>query len=318
MIENLPTEILLQIALYLTFDSIKRCREVCSSWETQIENTGLLSLAVLVVSPENKDLVSESKLFSIVQTIKVTKFRREQSDKVNGILKQFRDKKKNNQCSWKYLSLDACINVNSNMLFPFFSNLTRIDLRGPTIKDTVLVVLLNEFFNKSDFTLDTLILECRVINTTISKAFQGSSFTSRVDIKHPCLTSIFMVNVKIEMEHSDSDHYFGIMKISDRLQKQRLRHMSFVLDKGKRKDTGTSGIKIELNGQNSKTLFFNLLAHENINVKAIQTPILNSNWRTGSRRSQEEESKISHLNVQFANRLDNILNYKRLCPCVCL
>ncbi len=114
--------------------------------------------------------------------------------------------------------------------------------------------------------MDTLILECRVINTTISKAQRFSSLTSRIDIKHPCLTSIFIVNVRIEMEHSDSEHYFGIMKISDRLQKICSRHMSFVLDKGKRINinTDTAGIKIELNGQNSKTLFFNLLSHDNI------------------------------------------------------
>ena len=301
MIENLPTEILLGIALYLTFDSIKRCREVCSSWKTQIENSGLLRSAVLVVSPENENFAPESKLFTIVQTIKITKFRREQSDKVNGILKQYCNNKTNDQCSWNYLSLDACINVNSSLLTAFFSNLSRIDLRGPTIKDTVLVLLLNEFLVKSDFTLDTLILECRVINTTISKAQRFSSLASIIDIKHPCLSSIFSVNVRIEMEHSVSDHYFGIMKISDRLQIKCSRHMIFVLEK-KRINTDTASIKIELNGHNSKTFFFNLLAHENINVKAIQTPILDSNWRTGSRRRQQEDSTISHLNDQFANR----------------
>ena len=77
--------------------------------------------------------------------------------------------------------------------------------------------------------------------------------------------------------------------------------MSFVLDK-RRKNTDTASIKIELNGHNSKTLFFNLLAHENINVKAIQTPILDSNWNTESLRRQQEDSMISHLNDQFTNR----------------
>ena len=52
---------------------------------------------------------------------------------------------------------------------------------------------MNEFFHKSDFTLDTLILSCRVINTTIYKSEIFSS-----------MKSLNMVNGKIEMEHIDS------------------------------------------------------------------------------------------------------------------
>ena len=298
MIDYLPAEIFLHIALYLTFDSIKKCREVSSSWKTQIENSGLLKSAVLVIGPENEKLVSESKLFTIVNKIRITKFRREQSDTVNGILKKI------NHCSLKYLSVDCCVNMDSTLLIPFFSSLSEIHLTGSTIRDTVLVILMDEFVHKSDFSLNTLTLDCRVINTPISKAFSSLSLATRIDIKHPCLSSIFSVNVRIEIEHiSASDHYVGIIKITDRYEKIYLRpsHLSFVLDKKKRRNAGTAGIKIDLNGRNSKTLFFNLLAHEHTNVKAIHTPILHSK-KTGSRRSQYEESKISHLNVQLAKR----------------
>ena len=79
------------------------------------------------------------------------------------------------------------------MLSPFFSKLQTIQLQLETIEDTVLVALLNEFFHKSDFTLGTLILSCRVTNTTIYKSEIFSS-----------MKSLNMVNGKIEMEHIDS------------------------------------------------------------------------------------------------------------------
>ena len=127
--------------------------------EIQIENSGLLRSAVLVIGPENEKLFSESKLFTIVNTTRITKFRREQSDTVNGILKKI------NHCSLKYLSVDCCVNMDSTLLIPFFSNLSEIHLTGTTIRDTVLVTLMDEFVQQSDFTLNTLTLDCRVINT---------------------------------------------------------------------------------------------------------------------------------------------------------
>ena len=298
MFDYLPAEIFLHIALYLTFDSIKKCREVSSSWKTLIENSGLLRSAVLVIGPENEKLVSESKLFTIVNKIRITKFRREQSDTVNGILKKI------NHCSLKYLSVDCCVNMDSTLLIPFFSSLSEIHLTGSTIRDTVLVILMDEFVHKSYFSLNTLILDCRVINTPISKAFSSLSLATRIDITNPCLSSIFSVNVSIEIEHiSASDHYVGIIKITDRYEKTYLApsHLSFVLDK-KRRNAGTAGIKIDLNGRNSKTLFFNLLAHEHTNVKAIHIPIIHFNGKTGTRHYQEMSSKISKLNVQLGKR----------------
>ena len=191
MIEHLPMEVFLYLAIYLTFESIKKCREVSSSLQTVIENSGLLSSAEILVNPENEERIIESKLFSIVNKIRITKFRREQSVKVDGILKQILEKI--NHCSFKHLFLDCSVYVDSSLLSSFFSKLQTIQLQLETIEDTVLVGLMNEFFHKSDFTLDTLILSCRVINTTIYKSEIFSS-----------MKSLNMVNGKIEMEHIDS------------------------------------------------------------------------------------------------------------------
>ena len=106
----------------------------------------------------------------------------------------------------------------------------------------------------------------------------------------------------MERIESDGDDYFGIIKISDEIKKDflRPRHMSFILDKGKTLKADPASMKIELNGQNSMTFFFNLLTHKNFNVEAIH--LLHSNFTSGKRRSKEEASKISQLNVQFSNR----------------
>ena len=47
-------EVFLYLAVYLTFESIKKCREVSSSWKIVIENSGLLSSAVVLVNPGSK------------------------------------------------------------------------------------------------------------------------------------------------------------------------------------------------------------------------------------------------------------------------
>ena len=106
----------------------------------------------------------------------------------------------------------------------------------------------------------------------------------------------------MERIESDGDDYFGIIKISDEIKKDflRPRHMSFILDKGKTLKADPASMKIELNGKNSMTFFFNLLTHKNFNVEAIH--LLHSNFTSGKRRSKQEASKISQLNVQFSKR----------------
>ena len=182
MIDNLPMEVFLYLAVYLTFESIKKCREVSSSWKTVIENSGLLSSAAVLVNPGSEERILESKLFSIVNKIRIIRCREKDINKVNGILKQIFENI--NHLSFKHLRLDYSVRVDSALLIPFFTKMQTIQLTVATIEDTVLVVLMNEFFPKSDFILSTLNLCCRMINTTISKSEIFSS-----------LTSLFSVNV---------------------------------------------------------------------------------------------------------------------------
>ena len=90
MIDNLPMEVFLYLAVYLTFESIKKCREVSSSWKIVIENSGLLSSAAVLVNPVSEERILESKLLSIVK-IRIIRCREngeKDINKVSGIFKK--------------------------------------------------------------------------------------------------------------------------------------------------------------------------------------------------------------------------------------
>ena len=143
MIDNLPMEVFLYLAVYLTFESIKKCREVSSSWKTVIENSGLLSSAAVLVNPGSEERILESKLLSIVNKIRIIRCREngeKDINKVNGILKQIFEKI--NHLSFKHLRLDYSVRVDSALLIPFFTKMQTIQLTVATIEDTVLVVTL--------------------------------------------------------------------------------------------------------------------------------------------------------------------------------
>ena len=75
MLEKLPPEVLLNVAFYLSFDNVKKCREVSKSWQAQMENYGLFNSAVIVITPENENQYWKSKLLRFVNTLRITKFK---------------------------------------------------------------------------------------------------------------------------------------------------------------------------------------------------------------------------------------------------
>ena len=71
--------------------------------------------------------------------------------------------------------------------------------------------------------------------------------------------------------------------------------MNFILDKGKGFKADHVAMKIELKGRSSTTFFFNLLAHENVDVDAIH-------FLHSKNQNQGEVKKRFQRYQNFSNR----------------
>ena len=280
MLEKLPPEVLLHVAFYLSFENVKKCREVSKSWQAQIENFGLFNSAVIVITPENENQFWESKLFKLVNTIRMTKFKNSKTDqsKYKGFLRLLAEKQ-NKERHWRlecvYIGNSLLVDVDSSsLIIPFLSNISTLHLIGSTIVDSVLVELMNELFHKCDLSLGTFLVHSRMINSTIIMRDTGRYISSSM--------GILQVNVKIEVEiknQQDRDDYLRKIKIIDSNQEfysttvneaaaLNPRRMGFLMELENRIKPNTI-IKVELDGERSKELFFRLLAADKMNVKVM-------------------------------------------------
>lgn len=212
MLEKLPPEVLLHVAFYLSFENVKKCREVSKSWQAQMENNGLFNSAVIVITPENENQYWKSKLLRFVNTLRITKFKNSKTDqsKYKGFLRLLAEK----QSTKKHWRLE-CVSIehfllldSSSLVIPFLSNISKMHFIGSTICDFVLVELMNEIFHKTDLSLETFLVHSRMINSTIMKTDTRRYVSSSM--------GIFQVNVRIEIENQqDHEDYFRKIKFID-------------------------------------------------------------------------------------------------------
>ena len=136
MLEKLPPDVLLHVAFYLSFDNVKKCREVSKSWQAQMENYGLFNSAVIVITPENENQYWKSKLLRFVNTLRVTKFKNSKTDqsKYKGFLRLLAEKQSTN----KHLRLE-CVSIKDFLLVDssntlHYVNIHKIDLLSGNTK----------------------------------------------------------------------------------------------------------------------------------------------------------------------------------------
>ena len=278
MLEKLSPEVFLNVTFYLSFDNVKKCREVSKSWQAQMENYSLFNSAVIVITPENENQYWKSKLLRFVNTLRITKFKNSKTDqsKYKGFLRLLAEKQSTNK-HWRLecVSIEDFLLVDSSSLIvPFLSNISKIQLIGSTIVDSVLVELLNELFHKCDLSLETLLVHSRVINSTIMKKDTGRHISSSI--------RMIQVNVRIEIANQQvHEDYFRKIKIIDSSQKYYSTtinesaslnpiNMGFLMEIENRIKPNTI-LKIELDGERSKSLFFRLMAADSMNVKVKLT-----------------------------------------------